>query len=99
MATVTHQPGIRSQNTGYSGSVQYIGGSDGPYTGDEDVFLNSQQVGANELPIPMGLEVFERVSKLVAHQVVSDDQGELGLNECAISVLCYLKAADKKLVI
>ena len=97
MATVTHQPGIRSQNTGYSGSVQYIGGSDRSYTGDEDVFFKSQQVGANEVPIPMGLEVFERVSKLVAHQVIGDDQGELELDDCAI--MCAVLSADIKLVI
>ena len=75
MASITRQPGMSGQKE-YSGSVQYIGGYDGPYSGDGDVFLQENQ-GANGVPpIPMGLEVFERVTKLVAHQVVGNDEGE-----------------------
>lgn len=75
--TVTHQPGISSSKE-YSGSVQYIGGYDGPYVDDGDVFVHHQgPVNANEVPIPMGLEVFEKVSKLVAHQNVEKDEGKL----------------------
>ena len=84
--TVIHQPGISSQKE-YSGSVQYIGGYDRPYADDGDVFVHEKQGASNEVPIPMGLEVFENVSKLVAHQNVADDEG----NECLIcSRLVYL---------
>ncbi|KAL9964225.1 hypothetical protein ACROYT_G027837 [Oculina patagonica] len=76
--TVTHQPGISSSKE-YSGSVQYIGGYDGPYVDDGDVFVHHQgPVNANEVPIPMGLEVFEKVSKLVAHQNVEKDEAWWG---------------------
>ena len=73
--TVTYQPGLRSQKE-YSGSV---GGYDGPNTTDEDVFLSENQRANNdsEVPIPMGLEVFEKVSKLVAHQIVINDEGKV----------------------
>lgn len=74
MASITRQPGM-SGSKEYSGSVQYIGGYNGPYSADEDVFLQEKRRGNEEIPIPMGLEVFERVSKLVAHQVVSSDEG------------------------
>lgn len=73
MASITRQPGM-SGSKEYSGSVQYIGGYNGPYSADEDVFLEEKRRGNEEIPIPMGLEVFERVSKLVAHQVVSNDE-------------------------
>lgn len=72
MASITRQPGLSGQKE-YSGSVQYIGGYD---RGDGDVFLQENQGANGEPPIPMGLEVFERVTKLVAHQVVGDDEGE-----------------------
>lgn len=75
--TVIHQPGISSQKE-YSGSVQYIGGYDGPYADDGDVFVHEKQGASNEVPIPMGLEVFENVSKLVAHQNVADDEAWWG---------------------
>lgn len=74
MATVIRQPGLRSQTSGTSGSVQYLGGYDGPYAGEEDVFLQEKKARPNEVPIPMGLEVFQGVSKLVAHQVVGEDE-------------------------
>lgn len=78
--TVTHQPGISSTKE-YSGSVQYIGGYDGPYVDDGDVFVHHQgAINANEVPIPMGLEVFENVSKLVAHQIVDKEDGKLVFN-------------------
>ncbi|KAJ7348769.1 hypothetical protein OS493_039147 [Desmophyllum pertusum] len=50
--TVTHQPGITSQKE-YSGSVQYIGGYEGPYLDDGDVFVHQGNGAANEVPIPM----------------------------------------------
>lgn len=74
--TVTHQPGISYSQKEYSGSVQYIGGFDGPYVDDNDVVVHHHDsVKPNEVPIPMGLEVFEDVSKLVAHQNVEKDEG------------------------
>ena len=76
MANITHQPGLSGQKE-YSGSVQYIGGYDGPYSGDWDVFVQEGQGANNEPPIPMGLEVFERLTKLVAHQVVGNSEGEV----------------------
>lgn len=90
-STVTHQPGISAQKE-YSGSVGgYIGG----YTGDEDVFIHEKRGAPDNIPIiPMGLEVFERVSKLVAHQVVSNDESKLGLvcNFVLFSKCCSYKA-------
>lgn len=68
-----HQPGLSYQKE-YSGSVQYIGGYD---EGDDGDVFSPQKKGAdNGQPIPMGLEVFENVSKLVAHQNVADDEGK-----------------------
>ena len=84
MATVIRQPGLRSQTSGTSGSVQYLGGYDGPYAGEEDVFLQEKKARPNEVPIPMGLEVFQGVSKLVAHQVVGEDEGIVEYADCAI---------------
>lgn len=88
--TVTHQPGITSQKE-YSGSVQYIGGYEGPYVDDGDVFVHQGNGAANEVPIPMGLEVFENVSKLVAHQNVGNDEGKFGFNLFAPLCIALLK--------
>lgn len=88
MATVIRQPGLRSQTSGTSGSVQYIGGYDGPYAGEEDVLLQEKKARPNEMPIPMGLEVFQGVSKLVAHQVVGEDEGIVEYADCAIVLFC-----------
>ena len=77
--TVIHQPGISNQKE-YSGSVQYIGGYNGPYVDDGDVFVQQGQESANQVPIPMGLEVFENVSKFVAHQNVAKEEGKLLFN-------------------
>ena len=74
--TVIHQPGI-SYQTEYSGSVQYIGGYEGPYVDDADVFVQQASGSSNHVPIPMGLEVFENVSKFVAHQIVAKEDGKL----------------------
>lgn len=75
--TVIHQPGLSYQKE-YSGSVQYIGGYD---EGDDGDVFSPQKKGAdNGQPIPMGLEVFENVSKLVAHQNVTDDEGKKQFN-------------------
>lgn len=76
--TVTQQPGISYQKE-YSGSVQYIGGYDGPYVNDADVFVQQASGSSNHVPIPMGLEVFENVSKFVAHQIVAKEDGKWGL--------------------
>jgi len=75
--TVIHQPGISYQKE-YSGSVQYIGGYEGPYVDNEDVFVKQDPGSSNHIiPIPMGLEVFENVSKFVAHQNVAKEDGKL----------------------
>ena len=73
--TVIHQPGISYQKE-YSGSVQYIGGYEGPYVDDADVFVQQAPGSSNHVPIPMGLEVFENVSKFVAHQNVAKEDGK-----------------------
>lgn len=75
--TVTQQPGISYQKE-YSGSVQYIGGYDGPYVDDADVFVQQASGSSNHVPIPMGLEVFENVSKFVAHQIVAKEDAWWG---------------------
>lgn len=77
--TVIHQPGISYQKE-YSGSVQYIGGFDGPYVDDGDVLVQQGPGSASQVPIPMGLEVFENVSKFVAHQNVAKEEGKLLFN-------------------
>ena len=77
---VIQQPGIRSQyQKEYSGSVQYIGGYDGPYVDDADVSVQQASGSSNHVPIPMGLEVFENVSKFVANQIVAKEDGKLVL--------------------
>lgn len=73
--TVIHQPGISYQKE-YSGSVQYIGGYEGPYVDDADTFVQQAPGSSNHAPIPMGLEVFENVSKFVAHQNVDKEDGK-----------------------
>lgn len=79
--TVIHQPGLSYQKE-YSGSVQYIGGYD---EGDDGDVFSPQKKGAdNGQPIPMGLEVFENVSKLVAHQNVADDEAWWGRMDFSI---------------
>lgn len=69
MTNVVVQPGMSGHN--FSGSVQYIGGYDGSYAEDR------KEDARNDNPIPMGLEVFEGINKLVAHQVVGNDEGEV----------------------
>ena len=76
MATVVYQPGL-SEKKEYTGSVQYLGGYDGPYVDDEEVLANQKRSVPKEIPIPMGLEVFQDVSKLVAHQLVDEDEGKV----------------------
>lgn len=71
MTNVVVQPGM-SGHKSFSGSVQYIGGYDGSYADDKN------EDARNDNPIPMGLEVFEGINKLVAHQVVGSDEGEDG---------------------
>lgn len=77
MASVVNQPGISGQRS-FSGSVQYIGGYDGPYKEDR----NEGTSDGN--PIPMGLEVFEGVSKLAAHQVIGNDEAWWGRMEFVV---------------
>lgn len=67
MTNVVVQPGM-SGHKSFSGSVQYIGGYDGSYADDKN------EDARNDNPIPMGLEVFEGINKLVAHQVVGSDE-------------------------
>ena len=78
-STVIHQPGISYQKE-YSGSVQYIGGYEGPYVDNEDVFVQQAPGSSDHVPIPMGLEVFENVSKFVTHQNVAKEDGKLVFN-------------------
>lgn len=73
--TVIHQPGLSYQKE-YSGSVQYIGGYDEGEDGD--IFSPHNQGADNGSQVPMGLEVFENVSKLVAHQNVADNEAWWG---------------------
>lgn len=71
MATVIdRQPGMASSRE-MSGSVQYIGGYIGPM--DE---AGLQDEDTSKTLVPMGLEVFEKVDKLVATQIVSSDEGK-----------------------
>ena len=47
---------------------------------DADVFVQQASGSSNHVPIPMGLEVFENVSKFVAHQIVAKEDGKLVFN-------------------
>lgn len=96
--TVIHQPGISYQKE-YSGSVQYIGGYEGPYVDDADVSIQQAPGSSNHVPIPMGLEVFENVSKFVAHQNVAKEDGKWVFNLFApYSTLHLPKTAARKSV-